>query len=476
MSSKLSINEYAESIKETMPPLVIHEPSETLYSYNGKYFEPLTEFYLKRFIANYFVIQGYPDNWTPSLSQQIAEGIKMLPSLELIQAFDDNPNFINMNNGVYNLTTHKLSPHDSSYNFSTIIDVDYNPDAPTPENFNRFLETTFTLTPQEGSEETYFTPDYDAIDSVIQLGGYALYPQNKIEGLFMFMGSGSNGKSLLIQILSSFFPDKFITDMSLRILSKESSFDREPLIDSRLNISGEEKGKPMDAEQIKKITSGQAVMVARKFKTPYRLIPNTLLVMDSNTIPQFRDHTHGTMRRMYFFKFKNEFTPQKDYDKATPEQRENKRLFPMINRDTFLPNILAERSGIFNLFIDGLNKLKENDWNFPRSENSEEMMADYMEETDTLGTWLTENYREGTKKTPIDDYSSILEILTKFQLYYQEHFPGTRFPYSSKGISRKINSIWGLTRMQRSVKIDQEWENVSAYNIQPINKEPPIIF
>ena len=468
MSKPLSPIEYSERIKETMPPLAVKKSSSELYAYNDKYYEPVTEHELNQFIYNYFVlgvpadkINPQPDNWNTARSKQISDALVLHPTIKQVDEFDSSQDLLNINNGVLDISdisNPKLIPHHRDQEFSSIIDVTYDKNKTEAPNYKRFVESTFT---ELKSPET---PDFEAIDAINQLGGYLLYPKNKIEGFFMFLGGGANGKSLLIEIYRSFFDDKFVTDMSLKAMAQESSLERSQLIYSRLNISGEEKGRPIDAEQIKKISSGQHILISRKFMEPMTIKPNTKIIVDSNTIPHFKDHTHGTMRRLNLFKFPNKFVSKKDYE--TLKEPLLKRTFLMENRDTLLPAIMDEKSAIFNIFLSALKTLQKNNWRFPVTNNSTSMLEEYNEETDTLGSWLEETYfPTPTKDRDEFNTEAVTTILNDFQEYYQIHFPSTRFPYSSKGIARRINVVFGEERVVKNVKIGEQWTTVSAYHL-----------
>jgi putative DNA primase/helicase len=450
---KYSVIEIAdELIKTKLPPLV--QNNNELYQFNGKYYSPTDDFELHKTIQQLYLESETPDSYGPSKANNIISTLKYNPNIVNVPHFDDYDHLINLNNGALDLEEESLVQHSPDLYFSSISQVDYRPELSTAPNFLKFLETTFTT--QENK------PDHATIQNILRIGGYLIYPQNKIEGLFMFLGEGANGKSLLIDIFSSFFDPKFITSMSLKAMAREASFERAELITSRFNISGEEKGdRPIDAEQIKKITSGQYIQVARKFKEPINIKPRAKIVVDSNTIPRFKDNTYGTSRRLNLIRFPNRFVSKEDLRKI--DDPSARRIFERINKDVFFKEILKERSAILNLFLLGLRELKELDWQLPITKNSQDMTDEYEEEVDTFKSWLMDNYEPDNSEQP--QFKDVHEILRLFTDWYNINFPNTQTRYSTRYVAKRIREIFRLESEPRNIYINSMRTKTIAFPI-----------
>ena len=429
----LSPIEYSENLinneKVKMPKLLAITGHTDMYGYGKTHYNLLTDVEVDQYIYNHFLTEGITPCWSINNQKSIKQALLLHPQTKKVPKLDSHPDHINVRNGIIDLTTpypHKLIPHSDEFRFTSIVDVDYDPEAEDVTNFMDFLGTSLTLPDM--------VPDTNTITTILMMMGYIIVPQQRMEGLFIFLGDGSNGKSLLIDIISSFFPKQFISYLSLSDIAKNNK-ERDQLMTSRLNISGEEKGNPIDSSEIKKISSGQHITIQRMHKPPISWQPNTKLIVDSNTIPQFKDSTHGTLRRLNIFKFHNRAVPEAEYNQSDNPKKE--RLILRKNRDTFFPEIMKEKSAILNLILRHYKQLQDLDYVLPRTETSKETFDEYRETTDTLGYWLEQNYTYSDTKMV-----KVVNILSDFREFYDENFPGQRCGYSTKAIGMKIKQIF----------------------------------
>lgn len=411
--------------------------SKDLYIYTGKFYKYLSDFQLSQLIQKFYIDNGGAYYYTPAKAENISKTIKSSPMIKEVE-FDSYNNLINLENGVFDLDKYQLLPHDKNQVFTYCLDVKYDEKDRDCPNFINFLQGIFTN--DDGS------PDNDTIENIFRLGGYLIYPQNKIEKIFIFLGGGENGKTMLIDILSSFFPDEFISSVALSTLSNENSQERTPLLKSRLNVSSEAKGDKVDDGEIKKIASGQKISVARKFMDPVEIRSRTKLLVDSNHMLYFNDTSWGMERRLAFFDFKNTFLDKEFYNRI--QNPEKKRIFLGRNKDEFMSQIMKEKSAIFNLFIDGLIELKSRNWKLPQTQNMNNIMDEYKDQTDTLGTWLVENYVVNENVEKKEDLLPVTAIVQEYAVYYSENFAGKRINCSSKLIGRRIKDKFKVDGQQ----------------------------
>ena len=442
MKNKISPLEHSESLIKKLPPLAKLKSDDELYGFNGKFYEILTFQELGKFFYDYILAEGLATTWSPMLEKSVIKALSYHPGIEIVDNFNSNNNYINAENGIVDLSTpfpYKLLPHSQKEFFTYVVDVKYRPKKLEAPTFMGFLETSLT--------DHEMKPNREVIKSILMVCGYCLYPKQRLEGIFLFLGDGSNGKSLLIEILASFFPSKFVTSLSLREMSRES-MDREVLIYSMLNISGEEKGTPIDPSQMKKIASGQPISIKRKFKQPVEVISPTKIIADSNSVINFSDTSHGLERRLNIFNWENKVVSQGEYDNSFDPIKE--RLVVRKHRSTFFPEIMKEKSAIFNIFLKHLNKLRNRNWKLPVTTSGGKTFEQYRRDTDTFGAWINENYQRDITAEP--EGISVLQVMNDFKGYYDENFPGTQFKYSTKGIGRRIKQIFRIEGEKKNVK------------------------
>ncbi len=424
-----------------------------LYQFNGTNYEPFTEMMMDRHIRNFYVQNGLENKYSVAKARELKAMIKFDPNIQIAQ-FDDYDHLVNLNNGIYNYDTKELIPHSKEYKFTYKLDVNYDKYRTECPTFTRFLEGCFA---DSGNWNDGYIYDKDTVENIIRLCGYLLYPRNTIEGLFIFLGEGSNGKSVLMDVLRMFFPDKYITNLSLNTISNEDGFQREKLIRSRINFCTEQRGGSINAEELKKVASGEGITVQRKFNEAFDFRSHTKIVVSANNMPYFNDNTYGILRRLYMFSFKNKFVTKKDYDKETHHAR--KRIFLQAEKNSLLDKLKEEKEAIFNLFLDGLERLKNDEWQFIDTVNMSEIKREYIEGSDTLSTWINNNFIQGTE----DHYEFISteDIYNEFKNWYYSNF-GKNTTYSALAMVKKLRSIFRLGEPERMMI---NGRRITGYNL-----------
>ncbi len=412
-----------------------------LYKYTGKYYEPFTDFDIDRYIRKFYLYNELADKYNQSKARELKAMIKFDPNI-VKDDFDNYDYLVNLNSGIYNYDTKELIPHSHKYKFTYALDVDYDPkkDSGDCPIFKKFLQGCFA---KRGTWEGGFDYDEDTYENILRLCGYLLYPVNRKEGLFIFLGEGSNGKSVLMDTLQLFFPAKYITRLSLNAISNGEGFTREGLIRSRVNFCSEAKGGQIDSEELKKVASGEGITIQRKHTSAMEMISRCKVVVNANNAPYFNDTTHGILRRLFFFNFKNRFMPVKDYE--AEKDQEARGIYRQIDKKWLEDHIKEEKTAIFKMFLDALDRFRKDDWQFVKSQNMEEIFEDYKEGADTLGTWLSEHYELGVVGV---DFISVDDIYNRFRIWYDDNF-SKKYGYSSLAVARKIKERFRIPNATR---------------------------
>jgi putative DNA primase/helicase len=115
-----------------------------------------------------------------------------------VNEFDSNPMMLNCPNGMVDLLTGKLLPHDKSALFSQVTSCEYSEDAPLPEAFNKFLAKV--------------QPDLETREYLLRYLGYTLSGRNDDQSfMFAFGSTGNNGKSTLLDLMCYLMGDFAVT-------------------------------------------------------------------------------------------------------------------------------------------------------------------------------------------------------------------------------------------------------------------------
>jgi putative DNA primase/helicase len=354
------------------PEIYLYNEKTGIYDFIDAYrFDCL----LMKFLTKYELTKV----WKANRLAEIKRAFLSFGELDEVE-FDGYENLLCVDNGILNLDTYDVHPYSPTLYLRTKISVAYDKEIKTAPHFVDFLKSCFVNYLGEADEDT--------ITNLIRIGGYFLYPKNKLRLMFLFLGEGSNGKSLLMDIYAMFFSEANISYLDLDTLSS-LGLEREALINSRINITTEAKSSNMNAEMIKKIISSEGIMITRKNRLAVAYRPITKIIVASNINPYFNDTTHGIYRRIFPVTFGNRFEQPEDYKKHSNPKLKN--IYPAKDEDEMRANFKAEKSAILNMFLVGLKSLRDNGWQLKKSFNSANALEDYKSSSDTLGFFLSNN-------------------------------------------------------------------------------------
>ena len=188
-------------------------------------------------------------------------------------------------------------------------------------------------------------PDRDEQSCLQEFFGmcYLNRDELSVEKFALFVGTGSNGKSVVFDVIKSvigkdrvsyFSPDQLIDDKKIVAVKGK-----------RLNFAYDIKKSADFDSALKALSSGQSV-AGWKIYTGTVVVKCPPLVFALNEMPRFRDVTNAFFRRVMLFSF----------DVTIPESRQDRSLAARI--------IEKEGGGVFRWMMEGLWRLKENGGEF----------------------------------------------------------------------------------------------------------------
>lgn len=253
----------------------------------------------------------------------------------------------------------QLVPHDRSQRVTKIVPVAWNPSAKAP------LWEAFLARIQPDREMRAFLQRW------LGLSMSAL----KTSNLAFFYGSGANGKSVLVdtiaRVLSGYAAGLKIESITgtNRRGGAEATPDLVPLMGARfVRTSEPDQGTPLQEGLIKQMTGGEPIQVRPMYGAQIDLDPTWKITMSGNHKPDIRGTDDGIWRRLLLVEF----------DVQIPAAERDERLGE---------KLWAEREGIFAWLVDGLLAYLEGGLAPPASVR--DATAEYREESDPLGTFLT---------------------------------------------------------------------------------------
>lgn len=271
-----------------------------------------------------------------------------------------NPYIINLENTRLDLRTEKLLSFTPDAIEFDRIPVKYDPSAYCVD-LDKMLNRVFLC-------------DREVMDLFEEMLGYCLIKHCDYQKGFMLYGGGSNGKSTILDLIKRFLGSRNYTSIELDKVT--GKFETAELEHKLANIGDDVNNKSMgDTGLLKKLFSGNSVLVQRKGERPFDLEPYAKHIYSCNEIPRSaNDKTVGFYRRWIFVPFNAVFkTTDADYD-------------PLIKEKIFTDEAL---SYLLNLAIKGAKRLMTNKM-FTEPECVKLAMEDYKIENSNVLSWIDE--------------------------------------------------------------------------------------
>ena len=180
-----------------------------------------------------------------------------------------------------------------------------------------------------------------------ELSGYVLFPDNRLQKCAVLIGSGANGKSVFLNILTKIFGSCNVSNVEMSSLAQD--FQAIQLMNSMLNISAETRTNVTGAEsRFKQIVAGDEISACYKGKDYINFRPRAKMFLACNEYVKSSDTTEGWTRRFCFVDFPIKFVENPTRDNERP-----------IDRDIELTLSTQDNlSGIFNWVLQGYEMLK----------------------------------------------------------------------------------------------------------------------
>ena len=238
------------------------------------------------------------------------------------------------------------------------------------DNFNgrakSFMEEISCYDPQKNP---------DMIKIIWECIGCMLAPTKPFAKIFIWYGSGANGKSLLLKLVKRIMGN-FMTHSN--ILTINDKFALESVITGVANIT-DDVGITTIKETgvLKSLIDGGDIEVNRKYKNSIWWKPNSQFVICCNDVPKIADTTQGMLRRLSFVPFEMQLD-KNDID----IKLESKLLSDIDNlRYIMTGGIFAYREAIKRGKLTEIEKQKElmNDF-LDENKTPVELFFDYLKE------------------------------------------------------------------------------------------------
>jgi putative DNA primase/helicase len=305
--------------------------------------------------------------------------------------FDSHDYQINVQNGIVDLKTGRLLPHNRSQLHTKITNCNFNPNAKAPR-WEKFLSEML--------------PSSSVIEYLQTFMGYTLTGSTEERKMLILHGSGDNGKSVFFNTLLDMIGEYGTTVADELLLKKRNDAHPTEMADldgPRLAVNAEiSKGATFDEGRIKRIVGGSDSLKARKMQQDFdEFKTKAKLVVSTNNLPTIKDGTNSIWNRLKTIPFGITI----DKDKI----------------DSKLPvKLAAELDGIFAWCVRGC--LKWHKYGLVEPSEVMDKNREYRMDQDYIGEFLNEHikYRDGnntiTRTMLFDKYKKWAEDNSETQL------------------------------------------------------------
>jgi len=240
-------------------------------------------------------------------SGKLNSALKVFRSMDGIavdpDAWNRNNFLIQFNNGVVDLKTGNFRPGAYEDMITQTVNYDYDADAKCP---------TWEKTIKEIMDDNPKMVEY--IQSIV---GYSLTGETSEQVFFILTGDGSNGKSVLLNMLLALLghysihtPFSTFEAWKYRFYSN----DLARMVNARLVTSSESSQSGVLNEERTKSMSGGDPITARFLRKEYStFIPKFKIMLAVNTLPEIQGNDNGIWRRIKVIPFNVSFKGREDF-------------------------------------------------------------------------------------------------------------------------------------------------------------------
>lgn len=330
--------------------------TEEIWMFNDPVYEPGGEQFVRQLLQN-----KLGEFMRKKDTNEILEKIRT-------QTFIDRPkpqkysHLIAVENGVYNVEKGELEPGNPDYFLVNQCPVRYDEDAECPA-IKEFLSDIVR-------EE-----DLTALQEMM---GYALLADQPFEKAWMLLGSGENGKSTFLNLLTQLIGEENVVSPSLHRLMN-NKYARATLYGKLANINADLSEQALQRTGVfKQLTGGDQIQAEEKYKPSFEFWNTATLIYAANKLPKTTDTTDAFFRRWIIIEFPYKFTDADDDHKD-----KDPNIADQLYQD-------EELSGLLNFALEGLHRVLDQE-GFSDTRHMEEIKEEWLRRTNPLMAF-TENY------------------------------------------------------------------------------------
>ena len=359
-----------------------------VYYYNNCYWEVLEDDLVRNYLAAVAEKSGLPHFQTTKVKFVDLLYKQLISSSGLPMATNSTKEVkINLKNGTFKCSNGKFGiyPPSPDDRMTYQLPFAFDPNAKA-EKFMRFLEDVI--------------PEKEARDVIAEYIGYIFAKHLRWEKCLVLLGSGGNGKSVLIDIITALLGEQNVCHFSLNRLCEANGYYRAELDKFLLNACSEIGIKNSESEMVKQLFSNDPVGARSPYGKPITVSNYCRFLFSANCISnKDLEQSNGYFRRFMFLQFNS----------TIPEWKKNPNLAREI--------IEEELSGVFNWVLEGLERiLQEGRKGFTYSTHIDRENKNIERNSNSVALFVDEyNYQSSSK-----NYKDAKTLYGQYKEYCEE--------------------------------------------------------
>ena len=233
-------------------------------------------------------------------------------------------------NGLLDIATRRLTEHVPSYFNLVSVPFCYEPSAPDPIRWIRFLQSLWAHDPE-------------AIHTLQEFFGYVISARTDLDKILLLVGPTRAGKGAIARVLGRLVGPDNVAGPTLASLGQ--NFGLQDLTTKTLAVISDARLGQADTHQVVErllaISGRDTLTVDRKYRDPWTGQLPTRFVIISNELPRFGDASGAIAHRFVVLNLTKSWLGREDRDLE--------------------PGLMAELPGILNWALDGLDRLSARD-------------------------------------------------------------------------------------------------------------------
>jgi putative DNA primase/helicase len=272
---------------------------------------------------------------------------------------------IAVSNGLLHLPTRTLLQHTPDFYTHNSLPFAYDPNAPAPTEWLRFLDTLWN-----GNTEAERAEAVELVATLQEIFGYCLTDDTRLQKAFLLVGPKRSGKGTIARVLTHLLGRENVAGPTLASLGQ--NFGLAPLIGRRIAVISDARlGNKSDqhfiAERLLAVTGEDSITVDRKYREAWTGRLTARFIVISNELPRLSDASGALASRFIILLTRRSFYGREDHKLEA--------------------KLMVELPGVLNWAIDGWERLMDRGYFLPPT-SSQEAMQELEDLASPIGAFL----------------------------------------------------------------------------------------